>query len=84
MFCQTKRWNLYKRFIHLKNHPSNFYNVVKNKDKQNGEMNVNKVGSETADGNTMLKLLFITVGSAAKHELYILKFMKSMKSMKFI
>ena len=43
-------------------------------------MNVNKVGSETADGNTMLKLLFITVGSAAKHELYILKFMKSMKS----
>lgn len=48
------------------------------------EMNVNKVGSETADGNTMLKLLFITIGSAAKHELYILKFMKSMKSMKFI
>lgn len=47
-------------------------------------MNVNKVGSETADGNTMLKLLFITIGSAAKHELYILKFMKSMKSMKFI
>lgn len=47
-------------------------------------MNVNKVGSETDDGNTMLKLLFITVGSAAKHELYILKFMKSMKSMKFI